>query len=305
MTSSSVCSIATNSPRPTGGGAHPKTPDQYCLIWIGYLSPPTHLGRPCRENNPQPKGLETASATADGGISEFQNRKISQAANNGVCYFKLQMSSPQPKLKTPWNAYQERIFRCWRISMSIWIFMGRPRGIIFGLCLLLFSIASGGAADSAVRVDVDFDGIVRTLDANMFGVNTAIWDATLDTPDSIACLREAAPLALRFPGGSISDQYHWASNTSVSARWQWPTSFKHFMHVATNLQAQVVITVNYGSGTPRRPRPGSVAPMSPTIAISNFGKLAAKTMAFGNMTTMSRRMTRSPMPAAPAITSPR
>jgi alpha-L-arabinofuranosidase len=99
-------------------------------------------------------------------------------------------------------------------------------------------------------VDVDFDGIVRTLDANMFGVNTAIWDATLDTPDSIASLREAGPLALRFPGGSISDEYHWASNTGVPARWQWPTPFKNFMHVATNLQAQVVITVNYGSGTP-------------------------------------------------------
>jgi hypothetical protein len=116
--------------------------------------------------------------------------------------------------------------------------------------MLVFTTASRGAGDSAVRVGVDFDGIVRTLDATMFGVNTAIWDATLDTPDSIASLREAAPLALRFPGGSISDQYHWASNTSEAVRWQWPISFKSFMHVATNLQAQVVITVNYGSGTP-------------------------------------------------------
>jgi hypothetical protein len=128
--------------------------------------------------------------------------------------------------------------------------MRRWSGIIFGLSLLIFTTASGGAADAPVRVDVDFDGIVRTLDATMFGVNTAIWDAALDTPDSIACLREAAPLALRFPGGSIADRYHWVSNTSLSARWQWPTSFKNFIHVATNLQAQVVITVNYGSGTP-------------------------------------------------------
>jgi hypothetical protein len=128
--------------------------------------------------------------------------------------------------------------------------MRRQSGIIFGLCLLILATARGGAADSAVRVDVDFDGIVRTLDATMFGVNTAVWDATLDTPDSIASLREAAPLALRFPGGSISDQYHWASNSGAPAPAQWPTSFKNFMHVATNLQAQVVITVNYGSGTP-------------------------------------------------------
>ena len=104
--------------------------------------------------------------------------------------------------------------------------MRRQIGIIFGICMLVFATASGGAADSVVRVDVDFDGIVRTLDATMFGVNTAIWDATLNTPESIASLREAAPLALRFPGGSISDQYHWASNTAEPARWQWPASFK-------------------------------------------------------------------------------
>jgi alpha-L-arabinofuranosidase len=127
--------------------------------------------------------------------------------------------------------------------------MRRQTGTILGLCFLMFTVAAG-AADSAVRVDVDFDGIVRTLDATMFGVNTAIWDAPLDTPDSIASLREAAPLALRFPGGSISDEYHWVSNSGAPTPAHWPTSFANFMHVATNLQSQVVITVNYGSGTP-------------------------------------------------------
>ena len=128
--------------------------------------------------------------------------------------------------------------------------MRRLSETIFGFCLLILTAAGGGAADSTVRVEVDFNGIVRTLDATMFGVNTAIWDATLDTPETIAALREAAPLALRFPGGSISDQYHWAANIGAHAPRRAPTSFQNFMHVATNLQAQVVITVNYGSGTP-------------------------------------------------------
>jgi len=123
-------------------------------------------------------------------------------------------------------------------------------GTIFGLCMLILTTTSGGAVDSAVRVEVDSEGIVRTLDATMFGVNTAVWDGTLDTPDSIASLREAAPLALRFPGGSIADKYHWASNSGAPLPPRWPTSFTNFMHVATNLHAQVVITVNYGSGTP-------------------------------------------------------
>jgi hypothetical protein len=172
--------------------------------------------------------------------------------------------------------------------------------------MLILTTAIGGAADSAVRVDVDFDGIVRTLNATMFGVNTAIWDATLDTPDSIASLREAAPLALRFPGGSIADQYHWASNTSVTASWLWPTSFKNFMHVATNLQAQVVITVNYGSGTPEE-----AAAWVRCANVTNHCKFQYWEIGnenYGNWehaTTTSRRMTRSPTPAAPAITSPK
>jgi hypothetical protein len=125
------------------------------------------------------------------------------------------------------------------------------RRTILILAALAIFTGSAGAADPAVRVDVDFDAVVRTLDATMFGVNTAIWDGTLDTPDGLAALREAAPLALRFPGGSLADQYHWESNTSTPpVHWQWPTSFTNFMRVATNLQAQAVITVNYGSGTP-------------------------------------------------------
>jgi alpha-L-arabinofuranosidase len=128
--------------------------------------------------------------------------------------------------------------------------MRRHIGTILGLGFLMFTAAGAGAADSAVHVDVDFNGIVRTLDATMFGVNTAVWDGSLDTPGSVATLREAGPLALRFPGGSISDQYHWASNSGAPTPAHWATSFENFMHVATNLQSQVVITVNYGSGTP-------------------------------------------------------
>src|ERR1051326_8250575 len=55
---------------------------------------------------------------------------------------------------------------------------------------------------------------------------------------------------LRFPGGSLSDDYHWQSNTTGSNTWQWATSFDQFAHVATTTAARVFVTVNYGSGTP-------------------------------------------------------
>ena len=57
-------------------------------------------------------------------------------------------------------------------------------------------------------------------------------------------------VALRFPGGSASDDYHWATNVSGNNTWQWATSFDKFANVALPTGAQVFITVNYGSGTP-------------------------------------------------------
>ena len=84
------------------------------------------------------------------------------------------------------------------------------------------------------------------MDARLFGVNTAVWDSLLDTPETLDALRDAGIRTLRFSG--FSDDYHWATGT-IGASNKPPTSFDNFMHLATNLQAQVIVTVNYGSGT--------------------------------------------------------
>jgi hypothetical protein len=52
------------------------------------------------------------------------------------------------------------------------------------------------------------------------------------------------------PGGSLSDEYHWASNTTLTNTWQWSASFADMVRVATNVGVQAFITVNYGTGTP-------------------------------------------------------
>ncbi|MGA9452798.1 MAG: alpha-L-arabinofuranosidase [Verrucomicrobiia bacterium] len=106
------------------------------------------------------------------------------------------------------------------------------------------------AETGEVQVRVDTAHLVRTVDARLFGVNTAIWDSLFDTPDTVSALRELDAQALRFPGGSLSDDYHWASNTIGTNSRPCATSFANFVHVATNVHAQVFITVNYGSGTP-------------------------------------------------------
>lgn len=94
---------------------------------------------------------------------------------------------------------------------------------------------------------------VRTVDARHFGVNLAIWDGYYDSPSNItttALLQEMGNLCVRVPGGSGADEYHWASNTKLFETWQWQAAFAEMMRVATKVNAQVFVTVNYGSGSP-------------------------------------------------------
>ena len=105
-------------------------------------------------------------------------------------------------------------------------------------------------APSPIHIAVNATQAIRAVDSRWFGVNTAIWDSNFDTPTTSTLLREMGMTVLRFPGGSLSDQYHWQSNKSSTNTWQWVTSFSKFVHIATNVGAQAFITVNYGSGTP-------------------------------------------------------
>ena len=104
-------------------------------------------------------------------------------------------------------------------------------------------------APAVVHVGVTATQTIRSVDARYFGVNAAIWDSAFDSTNTIALLREMDNRVMRFPGGSLADDYHWASNTTGTNTWKWATSFANFMHVATNTGAQAFITVNYGSGS--------------------------------------------------------
>lgn len=90
---------------------------------------------------------------------------------------------------------------------------------------------------------------IRAADARWFAVNTAVWDGNFDTATTISLLQGMGTRVLRFPGGSTSDEYHWATNTKLTNTWRWVTSFASFIHVTTNIGAQAFVTVNYGTGT--------------------------------------------------------
>jgi alpha-L-arabinofuranosidase len=100
-----------------------------------------------------------------------------------------------------------------------------------------------------VHVTVDAGRTVRTVDERVFGLNATMWDAAFATPETTALLAAAGTRALRFPGGSLSNEYHWATNTTLDNTWTWATSFDAFAGVAAALEVQAFISVNYGTGT--------------------------------------------------------
>ncbi len=100
-----------------------------------------------------------------------------------------------------------------------------------------------------VHVSVIATNPVRTVDPRVFGINTAVWDGDFDTLQTAGLLQEMGATILRFPGGSLSDQYNWSTDKSLTNTWQWGTSLGNFIHVITNLNGQAMITVNYGTGS--------------------------------------------------------
>lgn len=104
-----------------------------------------------------------------------------------------------------------------------------------------------------VNINVVTTQTIRTIDARHFGVNLTMWDQYFDPPyaaTTTALLQELGATAVRMPGGSLSDEYHWAANVTLNNTWQWAASFSDMVHVTTNVGAQAFVVVNYGSGTP-------------------------------------------------------
>jgi hypothetical protein len=98
------------------------------------------------------------------------------------------------------------------------------------------------------HLNVNVANVIRQ--AGSVGVNAAIWDGVFASATTISMLNDIGNQALRFPGGSAADTYHWATNTTTNGT-VWATSFDTFAGVALATHAsKVFITADYGSGTP-------------------------------------------------------
>src|SRR5690349_10652323 len=116
-------------------------------------------------------------------------------------------------------------------------------------CAAVLMIAATARAQSTANITIETTHTVRTVDARTFGLNTAVWDSKLNSSQTMSLLGDAQTRALRFPGGSTSDTYHWKTNRSDGNNITWASNVDAYANIALLLNAQVFITANYGSGT--------------------------------------------------------
>ena len=149
--------------------------------------------------------------------------------------------------------------------------------------LVMFAQASLAIAQSAerpgIRVEIDAAQSGPTIDANIFGqfaehLGTGIYGGVWVGPDSsipnvrgvrtdvVQALRAIKVPNVRWPGGCFADEYHWrdgigpASERRHRLNASWgnviePNSFgtHEFMDFADQIQAEVFLSINVGSGT--------------------------------------------------------
>jgi len=84
-----------------------------------------------------------------------------------------------------------------------------------------FTRVAGGATDFVGPLTVSRLARVRLSDGRPDwnwtpSVNTAVWDNNFDTTTTSNALAELGTQILRFPGGSLSDEYHWATGKTLT-----------------------------------------------------------------------------------------
>jgi hypothetical protein len=141
---------------------------------------------------------------------------------------------------------------------------GRPRPlartatVLAAAAALLSPLAGTGPASAAPRAADTADATVRVnthaalgrLSDVARGVNAAIWDAHMNDPEVATLMKAADVGAMRYPGGSYADIYHWETHTAPGGYVAPGTGFDAFMGTVRATGAQPILIANYGSGTP-------------------------------------------------------
>jgi hypothetical protein len=116
---------------------------------------------------------------------------------------------------------------------------------------VLTSASSPATAASAVTVSINASQSLATIPSTAAGTNTAVYDGNMNGPAIPGLISAAGIKAMRYPGGSYADIYHWQTNTADGGTVAPNTDFDTFMGTVRAAGAQPIITADYGSGTPQ------------------------------------------------------
>ncbi len=109
---------------------------------------------------------------------------------------------------------------------------------------------AGAATTPTATVTVNARAGLATMPDTGIGINHAVWDSQLGTPEVADLFGAAGVRTMRYPGGSYGDIYHWKDNTAPGGYVAPNTDFDTFMGGVRRAGAQPIIIANYGTGTP-------------------------------------------------------
>ncbi|MEN3305896.1 MAG: hypothetical protein V7603_2098 [Micromonosporaceae bacterium] len=112
-------------------------------------------------------------------------------------------------------------------------------------------VTTPASAAVSATVSVNAGQALATIPAAAFGMNVAVYDGLMNDAPIAGLLRNAGIGAVRYPGGSFADIYHWQTNTADGGFVAPNTNFDAYMTTVRSAGAQPVIIANYGSGTPQ------------------------------------------------------
>ena len=112
--------------------------------------------------------------------------------------------------------------------------------------IFLSTLSAADAGQINVTLTVDSRSTIRTIDQQMFGLNTAAWDSELGAPITVKLLEKTSARSFRYPGGSWADGFDW-----TKPRWPGMPMTREFGALVEALHGDGVIIVNYGTGSPQ------------------------------------------------------
>jgi hypothetical protein len=131
---------------------------------------------------------------------------------------------------------------------------------------------------TAATVTADLGTLGQTVSPDLMGVHTSVYDSNMQLASTIGRLRDAGVKSLRYPGGSYSDLYHWELNTGTATPASGvggnnvyiaqQTDFGSFIGFMERVQANALITVNYGMN-PTGTGPGVAQEAAAWVAYAN------------------------------------